>query len=175
LLVEQAPSVRLYWTAFTDLVDAFLDGEIDAGTGSTIAFSLLAGQGESQVGRFDGVVPTEGLTGWADTWMVAADAPHPNCMIRWMRWTMNAEVQAEMALWYGASPSNAKACDLIRDELGTFGDLVDTLRFGRCGDEGFLESLHLWTVPAVACGDERGRTCAGYPAWLQRWYEVRES
>ena len=174
LLEAQAPFVRLYWTAFTDLVDAFREDEIDAGMGPTIALSLLGGEGGDEVGRFDGVVPTEGLTGWADTWMVLSDAPHPNCMVRWMRWTMNAEVQAEMALWYGAAPSNGKACHLIREELGSFGDLVDTLRFGKCGDEAFLSSLHLWTVPSVACGDDRGRACAGYPAWLLRWGEIRD-
>ena len=28
--------------------------------------------------------PTEGMTGWADTWMISANAPHPNCMLEWM-------------------------------------------------------------------------------------------
>ena len=174
LLEAQAPSVGLNWTAFTDLVDAFRAGQIDAGVGWPIALSLLAGQGEDETGRFDGVVPSEGLTGWADTWMVTADAPHPNCMIRWMRWTMTASVQAEMALWYGAAPSNGKACRLIREQLGTFGDLVDTLRFGKCGNEAFLSSLHLWTVPSVDCGDERGRACTGASAWALRWSEIRD-
>ena len=40
--------------------------------------------------------------------------------------------------------------------------------------EAFLSSLHLWTVPSVACGDDRGRACAGYPAWLLRWGEIRD-
>jgi putative spermidine/putrescine transport system substrate-binding protein len=174
LLEAQVPFVRLYWTAFTDLVDAFRADEVDAGVGWPIALSLLGDEGDDDAARFDGVVPTEGLTGWADTWMVTTDAPHPNCMIRWMRWTMNAEVQADMALWYGAAPSNGKACRLIRADLGSFGDLVDTLRFGRCGDEEFLSSLHLWRVPSVECGDDRGRECAGYPAWLLRWSEIRD-
>jgi putative spermidine/putrescine transport system substrate-binding protein len=174
LLEAQVPFVRLYWTAFTDLVDAFRAAEIDAGVGWPIALSLLGGEGDGDVARFDGVVPTEGLTGWADTWMVTSDAPHPNCMIRWMRWTMNAEVQAEMALWYGAAPSNAKACRLIREDLGSFGDLVDTLRFGRCGDEAFLSSLHLWRVPSVECGADGPRVCTGYPAWALRWSEIRD-
>jgi len=167
LLREQAPEVGLYWTAFTDVVDAFRDGEVVAGQGWPIALSLLGDD------RFEGVAPSEGLTGWADTWMLAADAPHPNCMIRWMRWTMSAPVQAEMALWYGAAPSNAKACRLIGERLGTFSDLVDELRFGRCGDEEFLASLALWRAPSVACGDGRGRACTGYPAWLLRWSAVR--
>lgn len=178
LLTSSGAPVALYWTAFTDLVDAFRAGEVEIGFGWPIALSLLAGTdagGDGVAPRFDAAVPTEGLTGWADTWMVTADAPHPNCMIRWMRWTMRAEVQAEIALWYGAAPSNAKACSVMRDRLGTFEDLVDTLRFGRCGDEAFLESLHLWRVPSVDCGDARGRSCTGYPAWASRWDQVRDA
>src|SRR4029079_10800015 len=32
----------------------------------------------------------------------------------------------------------------------------------------------LWRVPSVDCGDERGRACAGYPAWLLRWQSIRD-
>lgn len=170
LLREQEPEVGLYWTSFTDLIDGFRDGDVVVGQGSPIALSLL----QLDEGTFDAVAPVEGMTGWADTWMLAADAPHPNCMIRWMRWTLTPDVQAEMSLWYGGAPSNAKACNVIRRRLGDFAHLVDTLRFGRCGDEAFLSSLALWRVPTVACGDARGAVCAGYPAWLLRWSSLRD-
>ena len=45
----------------------------------------------------DAVEPVEGMTGWADTWMISANAPHPNCMLQWMDWTMQADVQAGSA------------------------------------------------------------------------------
>jgi putative spermidine/putrescine transport system substrate-binding protein len=105
--------------------------------------------------------------------MLAADAPHPNCMLRWMRWTLTAKVQAESALWYGGAPSNGRACGLIRRRLRDFADLVDTLRFGRCGNVEFLASLALWRMPTVECGDERGRSCTGLPAWRAAWRFVR--
>jgi hypothetical protein len=62
---------------------------------------------------------------------------------------------------------------LIREELGDFADLADSLRFGRCGDREFLASLKLWRTPTVDCGDERGRACTGAPAWREAWEEVR--
>jgi putative spermidine/putrescine transport system substrate-binding protein len=169
LLEAQAPDVALWWTQFTDLVDAFRDGDVVVGQGSPIALSLLGLGGD----RFRAAEPSEGMTGWADTWMLTADAPHPNCMLRWMRWTLTAPVQAELSLWYGAAPSNAKACTLVRERLGDFGDLADSARFGRCGDVHFLSSLALWRVPSVTCGDGRGRSCTDSEAWAQRWETIR--
>lgn len=170
LLEDQAPRVGLYWSFFTDAIQAFGEGKVVVGSAWPIALSLL----EIQERPVAALVPAEGITGWADTWMVAADAPHPNCMLRWMGWTLSAEVQAEMALWYGGAPSNGRACELIRRELGDFADLADGLRFGRCGDEEFLGSLALWRTPTVDCGDARGRACTGAPAWRSRWSSVRD-
>jgi putative spermidine/putrescine transport system substrate-binding protein len=170
LLLAQEPDVSLYWSSFTDQVDAFGTGDVVAGAGWPIALGLLD-LGDRGIGAAE---PVEGMTGWADTWMVATDALHPNCMLRWMSWTMRPDVQAQMALWYGAAPSNARACPLLRRVLGGLADLADTLRFGHCGDERFLGSLALWRRPTVACGDERGRECTGYPAWQLRWRSVRD-
>jgi putative spermidine/putrescine transport system substrate-binding protein len=169
LLEDQSDRVGLYWSLLADSIDAFREGEVDLGTAWPVAFSLLELDGYP-VAAAD---PDEGMTGWADTWMVAADAPHPNCMLLWMRWTLAAEVQAEMALWYGGAPSVGRACSRIREELGQFAHLVDSLRFGRCGDEEFLESLALWRMPTVDCGDDRGRRCTGLPAWRLRWGSIR--
>ncbi len=169
LLDEQEPNVGRYWRLLSDSVDAFRTGDVVVGTAWPFALSSL------QLDGFpvDAAEPAEGMTGWADTWMIAVDAPHPNCMLRWMRWTLSAKVQAQMALWYGGAPSNGAACDRMRDELGQFGDLVDTLRFGRCGDEAFLSSLALWRMPTVDCGDDRGRACTGLPAWRLHWRSIR--
>jgi putative spermidine/putrescine transport system substrate-binding protein len=169
LLQEQEPRVGLYWSLLPDAVDAFRDGDVVVGTAWPFVLSLL----DSYELPFDAAEPSEGMTGWADTWMIAADAPHPNCMLRWMRWTLTDKVQAETAMWYGGAPSNGGACELIRDELGPFADVVDTLRYGRCGDEDFLASLALWRMPTVECGDGRGRECTGLPAWRLRWRAIR--
>jgi len=169
LLRDQGSRVGLYWSQFTDAVDAFGEREVVVGTGWPIVLSLL----ELDRRSVGAIVPAEGITGWADTWMLSADAPHPNCMLMWMRWSLNAKVQAETALWYGGAPSNGRACALIRRRLRDFADLVDTLRFGRCGDVEFLASLALWRMPTVDCGDERGRSCTGLPAWRATWRFVR--
>jgi putative spermidine/putrescine transport system substrate-binding protein len=170
LLEDQEPGVALYWSLLPDAVDAFRQGDVALGAAWPIVLNLL----DSYELPFDAAEPDEGMTGWADTWMIAAEAPHPNCMLLWMRWSLSAKVQSETAMWYGGAPSNGRACDLIRDELGQFADVVDTLRYGKCGDEAFLDSLALWRMPTVDCGDARGRACTGLPAWRLRWRSIRD-
>ena len=36
-------------------------------------------------------IPEEGATGWADTTMMHADAPHPNCAYMWMEHSLEPE------------------------------------------------------------------------------------
>ena len=111
------------------------------------------------------VEPSEGMTGWADTWMMSSSAPHPNCMLEWMQYSLRPDVQAETAEYYGAAASNTAACPILRESLDKqfdFGDAVDTVRYGYCGDEKFLDVLWLWRHAAVArrttrCGRRSGR------------------
>ena len=58
-------------------------------------------------------MPTEGMTGWADTWMMSSKAQHPNCMLKWMAWMITPEVQAQVAENFGESPANPKACKYL--------------------------------------------------------------
>ena len=58
-------------------------------------------------------IPSEGATGWADTWMLAAKAPHPNCAYLWMQYISTPKVQAEQATNYGETPDNKLACSYM--------------------------------------------------------------
>jgi putative spermidine/putrescine transport system substrate-binding protein len=168
LLKQQKELVSSYWALYTDEIDGFVDGSITAGTAWPINLSLT--ELEAPV---DAVIPTEGVTGWADTWMISANAPNPNCMLMWMDWTLQPDVQAEVGLWYGAAGSNVGSCDAIRDALGKDAGLVDSVRYGFCGDTDFLNSIELWKTPQVACGDDRGNVCIDYSQWTQAWTEIR--
>jgi putative spermidine/putrescine transport system substrate-binding protein len=168
LLKQQNSLIGKYWSLYTDEIDGFSDGSLVAGTAWPINLSLLEADGKP-VGE---VVPTEGVTGWADTWMMSSHAQHPNCMYKWMQWTMTPEVQSQVALWYGAAGSNVKSCDLIRAALGADADLTDTVRYGECGNVDFLKSIYLWKTPQADCGDDRGNTCMDYSVWQQKWTEV---
>ncbi len=173
LLKAQAGMVVRPWALYTDEIDGFVDGSMLVGTAWPINLSLA--ELDAPV---DAVIPSEGVTGWADTWMISANAPHPNCMLKWMDWTMQPDVQAEVAVWYGAAGSNTLSCDATRDLLVQFygkgaDEAVDTVRYGNCGNVEFLDSIHLWKTPVPNCGDDRGNVCVDYSEWTQAWTEIQ--
>jgi putative spermidine/putrescine transport system substrate-binding protein len=164
LLKQQAPLIKKYWAATTDETDPFSSGDMVIGTAWPYQVSFL----KTEKKPVAAVVPSEGATGWADTWMMSAHAQHPNCMYQWMKWTETPAVQDQVAEFYGATPSNAKACDILRKNIG---DSADSDY--HCGDNTFLKNIALWKTPLQECGDSRGATCTDYTIWQQKWQEVR--
>ena len=60
-----------------------------------------------------GVIPNEGVTGWADTWMLSSKAKHPNCAYKWMQYITQPKPQAQQAIYFGETPVNKKACSVM--------------------------------------------------------------
>ena len=167
LLQQQKPMLAKYWALYTDEIDGFNDHSMVAGTAWPINLTY------SKDAPAAAVIPSEGVTGWADTWMISTNAPHPNCMLKWMQYTMEPKVQAEVGIWYGAAGSNTKSCDLIAKGLGKGGAaLVNSVEYSFCGNVDFLNSLYLWKTPQAVCGDDLGSTCMDYSVWSQKWTEV---
>ncbi len=54
-------------------------------------------------------VPTEGVTGWSDTWMLSATSKNKNCGYMWMNHIISPEANAAVAEYFGESPANGKA------------------------------------------------------------------
>ena len=169
LLKAQQPMITKYWSLYTDEIDGFNDGSMLVGTAWPVNLTYTKDDAPAAA-----AIPSEGVTGWADTWMISANAPHPNCMLKWMQWSMKPDIQAQVGIFYGAAGSNTKSCDLIADGLGEGGtDLVNTVEYSFCGNEEFLNSLHLWKTPEANCHDDRGNVCVDYSQWLTSWTEVK--
>ena len=103
------------------------------------------------------------------------DAPHPNCMLEWMEYTLRPTCRPRWPTVLRRGGQQHAACDPARaldKELGKDA-AVDTVRYGYCGDEEFLDSIYLWKTPLADCGDDRGATCTDYSVWQQKWTEVR--
>jgi putative spermidine/putrescine transport system substrate-binding protein len=164
LLKQQKTLVGKYWAATTDEIDPFASGAIVVGT----AWPYMVSQLKSDKRPVAAVIPKEGVTGWADTWMLSAHAKHPNCMYQWMKWTMTPDVQTQVAEFYFATPSNTKSCTKLVKDIGD----TATIDY-HCGDDAFLSKIGLWKTPLADCGDSRGKTCTDYSAWALRWQEVR--
>ena len=109
------------------------------------------------------MVPSEGATGWADTWMLAAKAPHPNCAYLWMRYISTPKVQAQQAVNYGETPDNKLACTYM-----------DKIQKGSCAvyhanaPQSYFDSISLWKTPVATC-DNGQQDCVPYAEWQQAW------
>jgi putative spermidine/putrescine transport system substrate-binding protein len=164
LLKQQAGMVKKYWAVYTDEIDGFESGDMVVGTAWPVNQSILVSDNKVKVAS---VIPSEGVTGWADTWMMSSKAEHPNCMLAWMEYTLRPDVQTQVAEYYGATPSNTKSCAQLNKDLGQ-----DAANY-HCGDDAFLSSVALWKTPLSDCGDDRGSTCMDYSAWTNAWTEIR--
>ena len=163
LLKQQAAMIGKYWAVFTDQIDGFTTGDMVVGTAWPVNWQYTKAEGVP----VEAVIPSEGVTGWADTWMMSSNAPHPVCMMKWMEYTLRPDVQTQVAEFYGATPSNTLSCEQLNADLGE-----DAAAY-HCGDDEFLSSVYLWKTPLPDCGDDRGEACMDYAAWTNAWTEVR--
>jgi putative spermidine/putrescine transport system substrate-binding protein len=96
LLKTQHGFVGKYWEAYSDEIDNFTSGATVVGTTWPYQTNTLKASGV----KVEAVVPTEGMTGWADTWMLASKAKHPNCMYKWMAWMVTPHVSVNDKSFY---------------------------------------------------------------------------
>jgi putative spermidine/putrescine transport system substrate-binding protein len=159
LLAQQRPLIEKYWAlASTEIFD-FKNGNATLGAGWPYQVSALKAA-KFPIGS---VVPAEGATGWADTWMLAAKAPHPNCAYMWMQYISTPQVQAEQAVSYGETPDNSQACAYM-----------DKLQAGSCAQyhanapASYLAQISLWKTPLATC-DNGQNDCVPYASWVSAW------
>jgi len=170
LLKAQHPFVGKYWTSYSDEIDNFTNGQSLLGTTWQYQTNALLAAGI----KVAAVVPSEGMTGWADTWMLSKYAKHPNCMLKWMAWMITPQVQAQVAEYFGEAPANPKACDIL-DKPGGYGSysIPNFCEAYHVTDLNFYDKIAFWKTPSANCGDSRGQTCVPYDQWLQAWTDVK--
>jgi putative spermidine/putrescine transport system substrate-binding protein len=164
LLEKQRDAGALYWATYSDQVASYTSGDVVVGTSWQFQVNLLKGENQP----IEGVLPTEGSTGWSDTWMVASKAKHPNCMYMWMDHMASAEANGQATVWFGEAPTSQAACDY-----------AETLAPGHCElthatDEAYYERIWYWTTPQADCADTDGATtCKDQAAWVAAWTALR--
>jgi putative spermidine/putrescine transport system substrate-binding protein len=162
LLKTQAGMIGKYWGVYTDEISGFDSGDMVVGTAWPVNQQYIEADNKVPV---ESTIPSEGVTGWADTWMMSAHAQHPNCMLMWMQYTLQSDVQTQVAEFYGATPSNTASCDQLNKDLGKAADIY------HCGDDEFLSKIALWKTPLADCGN--GSTdCMDYTEWSNRWVDI---
>jgi putative spermidine/putrescine transport system substrate-binding protein len=163
LLKQQRPLVKKYWGLASDEIDLFKNG--DAVIGASWPYQTITLQ-EAKTPVKD-TIPSEGATGWADTWMLSSHAKHPNCAYKWMAWVSTPKVQAQQAISFGETPANLKACPIM-----------DKLSPGSCAQyhanapAAYFNSIKFWKTPTAVC-DDGSNDCTDYTEWQQKWTEVK--
>ncbi|GIU98643.1 MAG: hypothetical protein KatS3mg014_0259 [Actinomycetota bacterium] len=108
--------------------------------------------------------PQEGATGWADTTMMHAHAPHPNCAYRWLEWSLNPKLQGDLAAWFGSVPVVPSACE-GNELLGPDGCKIN-------GIDNF-DRIEFWKTPSSDCFDDDPATeCVPYYEWVTNMVAV---
>jgi putative spermidine/putrescine transport system substrate-binding protein len=159
LLTDQRPLIKKYWGLASQEISAFKNGDVTVGAGWPYQVSALT-DAKFPIGS---VVPSEGATGWADSWMLAAKAPHPNCAYLWMRYISTPKVQAQQAVNYGETPDNKLACPFM-----------NKIQAGSCelyhanAPQSYFDSISLWKTPVATC-DNGQQNCVPYAEWQQAW------
>jgi len=168
LLKAQRPWVGDYWSDFNKEIDNFTTKATVVGTTWPYQVNTLLAN-NVPVAQ---VVPSEGMTGWADTWMMSSHAQHPNCMLKWMGWMLTPQVQAEVAESFGEAPANPQACTLLDKGVGPYA-IPHFCDAYHVNDQSYYGSIAFWKTPIANCGDARGQTCIDYSVWTQKWTEIK--
>ncbi|MEN3305378.1 MAG: putative spermidine/putrescine transport system substrate-binding protein, partial [Micromonosporaceae bacterium] len=143
LLKAQNKSVGEYWSDYTKEVSAFKSGDSVVGT----TWQVIVNLAQADKAPVKAVLPSEGATGWSDTWMIAAKAAHPNCAYQWMNWIVGPTANAQVAEYFGEAPANQKACALTTDK-----SFCETYH---AGDAAYAEKIWYWSTPIPQCLDGR--------------------
>jgi putative spermidine/putrescine transport system substrate-binding protein len=162
LLKAQNKLIGEYWSDYTKEVQAFKAGNSVLGT----TWQVITNLAQADKAPVQAILPSEGSTGWSDTWMVAAKAKHPNCAYMWLNHIVSPDANAQVAEWFGEAPSNKLACDKTSDK-----SFCDTFH---ATDEAYFSQIWYWNTPISQCLDGRTNvTCKDYGAWTQAWTEIK--
>jgi len=162
LLTAQKPLIAKYWNLASDEINLFQSKTVVAGAAWPYQTNTLKGNKAAVADT----IPSEGATGWADTWMLATKAPHPNCAYKWMQWVSTPTVQAQQAISFGETPANSLACPIM-----------NKLQAGSCAGyhadqpDSYFKSIKFWKTPLSTC-DNGKNNCIPYSEWTNAWTQI---
>ena len=162
LLKQEHPLVKKYWALASQEISLFQSGTTVVGAAWPYQTNTLAAAGA----KVADTIPSQGATGWADTWMLATNAPHPNCAYKWMQWVTTPKVQAQEADYFGETPANKLACPIM-----------DSIQKGSCADyhanvpESYYQTIKFWKTPLAQCGNGKS-DCVPFQQWVTAWTQI---
>ncbi|MCF7720301.1 ABC transporter substrate-binding protein [Aeromonas jandaei] len=157
LLRQQRQLVGRYWhDAFVQIDDFKNEGVVASSSWPFQANTLAADKQPVAT-----VVPKEGVTGWADTTMLHAEAKHPVCAYQWLEHSLDNKLQGDLASWFGSVPVVPAACQ-GNALLGAEGCKTN-------GADNFAR-VHFWRTPVSQCKSQG--TCVPYYRWVSDYIAI---
>ena len=164
LLKKQKPAVGEYWGDYTKQITSFGNGNTVIGTTWQVIANVL--QGSEPAVPVEVVKPTEGATGWSDTWMINSKTKVPNCAYKFVNHITSAPINIQIAEYFGEAPGNSKSC-----ALATNPDHCDIFH---AEDTEYWKDVWYWTTPTEKCLDDRTDVkCMDFAKWVEAWTEIR--
>ena len=160
LLRQQRQIVARYWHDAFVQIDDFKNEGVVASSSWPFQINLLKADNQP----IASTVPVEGATGWADTTMMHAEAPHPNCAYMWLEHSINPKLQGDLAAWFSSVPAVLSACK---------GNALLTDTGCETNGLGNFEKIAFWKTPTSDCGDPKGgKQCVPYYRWVSDYIAV---
>lgn len=157
LLRSQRNLVSRYWHDAFIQIDDFKNEGVVASSSWPFQVNLLqADAAAMEKTPIASTIPAEGATGWADTTMMHAEAPHPNCAYMWLEHSINPKLQGDLAAWFGSVPSVLAACkgNALLGDKGCETNGVNN-----------FEKIHFWRTPVAKCATQSAG-CVPYYRWV---------
>jgi putative spermidine/putrescine transport system substrate-binding protein len=166
LLKEQQANVGEYWSEAAKQISAFAGGDVTVGTTWQYQYFALKEEGAPMEASpaSQGFLPKEGATGWSDTWMIAKDAKHPNCMYEWMDWIISPKANAQVAEYFGEAPAQEKACEETKNP--------NFCSEYHAEEPDFWKRVYYWETPLADCGNGE-ENCMDYNDWVKAWTSIK--
>ena len=161
LLKDMRRSIAAYWSLDQQAIDGLATGNAVLGAVLPRHVDILARAGR-KVAAAD---PAQGTTGAVSFWLMSAQARDPNCMYKWLAWSLTPRVQQQVAEWNGTAPVNPDACARLgRATCGRY----------HVADQAYLNEVAFAHLPGTDCGNGK-RDCTGWAAWLNAWKSIAGS
>jgi spermidine/putrescine-binding protein len=148
ILLRQKPLIRTYWNLGDELKQLFASGEVVISDAWPYVGVGLMEQGVPVAE----VIPSEGVTGWSDSWMLTSGAQNVDLAYKWMDYMIGPDGQMGVLEGNNYAITNRKVIEGLDPELreALFMDNIE---------EGY-DSILMW------------RNVPNYDKWLQVWQEV---
>jgi putative spermidine/putrescine transport system substrate-binding protein len=162
LMMQQKPLIKKYWDLASQEISLFQNGSVVVGAAWPYQTNTL----QAAKVKVADTIPQQGATGWADTWMLATNAPHPNCAYRWMQWVTTPKVQAQQAISFGETPANSQVCAIM-----------NKLQAGGCAayhanaPDAYFKTIKFWKTPLQQCGNGQSN-CVPFQDWVNAWTQI---